>query len=92
MEELNVCRFIPIKKASEQTHIINFVYETGYKSITENKIDTCYKMIYVVEGSCTVNCRGRRELVKKGDVFLCFHQFLIICLAMKNLSLFMSVL
>ena len=72
MEELNVCRFIPIKKASEQTHIINFVYETGYKSITENKIDTCYKMIYVVEGSCTVNCRGRRELVKKGDVFCVF--------------------
>ena len=66
---MNICRFVPTSSTDERIHVINFVYETKYKSKTENKIDTCYKMAYVVEGKGTIICRGTREEVKKGDVF-----------------------
>ena len=72
MEEINICRFVPTNSTDEQIHVINFVYETKYRAKTENKIDTCYKMAYVVEGNGMIICRGKKEEVKKGDVFFVF--------------------
>lgn len=72
MDDINICRFVPTKSIEEQIHIINFVYETKHTSKSENKMDACYKMAYVVEGTGTIICRGTKEEVKKGDVFFVF--------------------
>ena len=72
MDEMNVCRFVPLDSESEQVHVLNFVYETQYRGKTENKIQTCYKMAYVMEGSCEILCRGSRQSVSKGSVFFVF--------------------
>lgn len=72
MEDINICRFVPTKTMNEQIQVINFVYETKYNDRAENKIDTCYKMAYVVEGKGIITCRGEKNVVKKGDVFFVF--------------------
>lgn len=72
MDEMNICRFVPVSSSAERMHIINFVYETQYRGTTENKIDTCYKMAYVTSGSCEILCRGRRQTAGEGAVFFAF--------------------
>lgn len=72
MDEMNICRFVPVSSGSEGIHIINFVYETQYRDKTENKLDTCYKMAYVLDGTCEILCRGQRQKAGKGDIFFAF--------------------
>lgn len=72
MKEMNVCRFLPLNSGSERVHILNIVYETQYCGKTENKIDTCYKMAYVMDGSCEILCRGKRQSAPKGSIFFVF--------------------
>lgn len=72
MDEMNICRFVPISDASEWIHIINFVYETQYRGKTENKLDASYKMAYITDGSCVISCRGTRQTAGKGDIFFTF--------------------
>ena len=72
MDEMNVCRFVPLSDSAEWIHIINFIYETKYRDASLNKLDTSYKMAYVSEGSCTLSCRGVRQAARKGDVFFTF--------------------
>ena len=67
MDEMNVCRFVPLSDSAEWIHIINFIYETKYRDASLNKLDTSYKMAYVSEGSCTLSCRGVRQAARKGD-------------------------
>lgn len=72
MDEMNVCRFVPVHNTSEWVHIINFVYETTFRGRSINKLDTCYKMIYVTDGKCTLSCRGIQQAVSRGDIFFTF--------------------
>ena len=72
MDDINICRFAPAQNAEEQIHIINFVYEAKYRSKTESRMETCYRMSYVVEGSATIICRGNEKTITKGEVFFLF--------------------
>lgn len=73
--EQNICHFIPYHKDVHPIHTIHFVLETKPQPFTHLKTESVYKMYYVQSGTGWLHTPGKKNPLKKGDIFFTFPAF-----------------
>lgn len=68
----NICNFIPYHKDYHSIHTINFVLETKPQIYTSLKIQSVYKIHFVVSGKGRLHTEGKTIELNEGDIFFSF--------------------
>lgn len=68
--ERNICQFIPISKANDSLHPLNFVLELKSPTVKDEELSV-FRLHFVLEGSAILKNRHGEFALEQNDVFIC---------------------